>query len=536
MRQLLLGTIIISLWLSLFGAARAIAQDSVTCPNSLPPTLIIGQMGRVLPGDPNRIRAEPSTGGAEMGYIPGGAVFTVLDGPVCAEGYTWWQVDYNGSVGWTVQGDNATYWIEPLPSAGHQAGTACADGLPPRMRAGQAGRVLNTANLNVRAEPATTSEREGVISGGDVFMVIGGPVCAEGYTWWQVDYKNTLSGWAVEALGTQYLMLPTLPDSPALSPLSAATIGLLQPLDFVLTCPDERTQSIYGLTFAPDMRSIIYSCEHSLYRYDFKNPPVRLLDAGLDGPFLDLALIGEELLWGAQFTKLFLWDTTQDMQVVAELSQKTGNVFPAMLDARQQIIVTTGDNSLIVRDALTFEQVRTIEESASLVGLNPDGDLLLVDTSPLTFTAYHAPTGTILFELVHTADTPIHSNTPDPAAFSPDGDLMVTSTCVAYATESEFVCERIQVIIWRTENQAEHTQFTLLLTEDIGSVFIERIAFSPDGQLLGLVVTDHLVFFAVDGREVGRIDTPCYDFRFTPNGNMIICDTGVEARFWGVPQ
>lgn len=535
MKRLFLVAITALLWLSVVSRELTIAQDDAVCPDSLPPILVIGELGRVLPGDPNRLRAEPSTNGAELGSVPGGAVFTVLDGPVCAEGYTWWQVDYSGSIGWTVQGSSTTYWIEPLPSADDQPGTACADGLPPRMQVGQHGRVLNALNLNVRSEPATTGRREGAIPGGGTFTVTDGPVCSEGYTWWQVDYSGTFVGWAVEALGTQYVMLPTIPNSPALPLLSAGNISLLRPLDFVLTCPDERTQSLYGLAFALDMHHVIYSCEHSLYRYDFKSPPTRLLDTGLDGPFLELGFIDESLLWGADYSKMFLWDTRQDMLVVAEREQKSSNLLPARLNTHQQIIATSGDNQLTIRDALTFGPIRMIDEFATLVGLSPSGGLLLVDDSPLAFAAYDTAEGEMVFELAYTADSPIHSNTPDPAAFSSDGTLLATSTCVAYATEAEFRCERVQVIVWRVADQTEQAAFILPLTEGLESVFIERIAFSTDGQILGLVMNDRLMFFTTDGREVGRMDTPCYDFWFSPDGSMLVCDTGVEARFWGVP-
>jgi uncharacterized protein YraI len=47
--------------------------------------------------------------------IPSGGTFTVLAGPTCANGMNWWQVNYNGTVGWTAEGDASGYWLEPLP-------------------------------------------------------------------------------------------------------------------------------------------------------------------------------------------------------------------------------------------------------------------------------------------------------------------------------------------------------------------------------------------------------------------------------------
>jgi hypothetical protein len=38
-------------------------------------------------------------------------------------GLTWWQVDYNDTVGWTAEGQGNTYWLEPtLASVSHSGG------------------------------------------------------------------------------------------------------------------------------------------------------------------------------------------------------------------------------------------------------------------------------------------------------------------------------------------------------------------------------------------------------------------------------
>lgn len=85
------------------------------CPGFLPSRLAIGGQGRVLPGAPNNLRGQPTTGSLRVGQIPSGGVFAVLDGPHCADGTAWWQVDYEGAVGWTAEGQDDAYWVEPLP-------------------------------------------------------------------------------------------------------------------------------------------------------------------------------------------------------------------------------------------------------------------------------------------------------------------------------------------------------------------------------------------------------------------------------------
>lgn len=88
------------------------AQES--CVGNLPPRLVPGERGRVLAGDANRLRAEPSLEGEQITMILSGDAFDVIDGPVCADGYTWWQVEYQGDVGWTAEGSPEEYWVEPL--------------------------------------------------------------------------------------------------------------------------------------------------------------------------------------------------------------------------------------------------------------------------------------------------------------------------------------------------------------------------------------------------------------------------------------
>jgi uncharacterized protein YraI len=85
------------------------------CSGAPPPRLTVGGQGRITPGLPNKVRAAPSMAAAQVGQIPGEGVFSVVGGPQCADGYRWWQVNYNGLVGWTASGTGSEYWVEPYP-------------------------------------------------------------------------------------------------------------------------------------------------------------------------------------------------------------------------------------------------------------------------------------------------------------------------------------------------------------------------------------------------------------------------------------
>ncbi len=83
------------------------------CPGFLPSRLSPNSWGRVLPGLPNNLRAQPNLNATLIGQIPPGAVFQVLGGPVCADSTAWYQVYYNGIMGWTAEGQGTAYWLEP---------------------------------------------------------------------------------------------------------------------------------------------------------------------------------------------------------------------------------------------------------------------------------------------------------------------------------------------------------------------------------------------------------------------------------------
>lgn len=87
---------------------------SARCPGTMESRLIVGSTAQVIPGPPNNLRQEPTVNSNRIGEIPGSATFDVLDGPHCADGYAWWQVSYNGTVGWTAEASSSEYWLEPL--------------------------------------------------------------------------------------------------------------------------------------------------------------------------------------------------------------------------------------------------------------------------------------------------------------------------------------------------------------------------------------------------------------------------------------
>jgi eukaryotic-like serine/threonine-protein kinase len=87
----------------------------IRCPGTLPSRLYPGINGQVVPvgGLANRYRSEPNLASDILGTIPEGGIFVVLDGPVCNNGFVWYEVNYGGRIGWTAEASQEEYWIEP---------------------------------------------------------------------------------------------------------------------------------------------------------------------------------------------------------------------------------------------------------------------------------------------------------------------------------------------------------------------------------------------------------------------------------------
>ncbi len=92
---------------------------TVVCPGTPPSQMRVGMTGQVTftTGAPLNIRDRASTSAAVARIIPEGTVFDVVGGPTCADGYTWWQIQLDGTLfGWVAEGDADGYFIAPVPA------------------------------------------------------------------------------------------------------------------------------------------------------------------------------------------------------------------------------------------------------------------------------------------------------------------------------------------------------------------------------------------------------------------------------------
>jgi hypothetical protein len=83
---------------------------------TLPAQLAVGMAGRVTvtDGTPTRLRSAADLYSEQVTLMAEGTPFTVLDGPTCADGYRWWQLQLDdGTTGWAAEASTDTYFLEP---------------------------------------------------------------------------------------------------------------------------------------------------------------------------------------------------------------------------------------------------------------------------------------------------------------------------------------------------------------------------------------------------------------------------------------
>lgn len=83
----------------------------------------------------------------------------------------------------------------------------CEGFIESRLLPGHRARVRPGPANNVRERPSTIATIVAKIAGGAPFVVLEGPVCAEGLAWWRVSYQQW-TGWTAEGSGSNYWLEP----------------------------------------------------------------------------------------------------------------------------------------------------------------------------------------------------------------------------------------------------------------------------------------------------------------------------------------
>lgn len=103
-------------------------------------TFVVGSRVQVAPTTSVvNVRATPSVGGVLLGTQAAGLLGTVIGGPTSADGYTWWQINYDtGADGWSAE---EGFLILYVPPAG--------DTTPPTIPSGLLATAVSSSQINL---------------------------------------------------------------------------------------------------------------------------------------------------------------------------------------------------------------------------------------------------------------------------------------------------------------------------------------------------------------------------------------------------
>lgn len=167
------GIILIAILLATMGlgAAGSIstvnAQDEEVTAAALTPGT-----NAVVSSGPLNQRSTASTSGSILQVLSTGTIVAVISGPTSANGYSWYYVTANAINGYVAG--------EFLSAVGFVIGDDV---------------MINSNNVNVRSGAGTGYSVIDQLNYGEIGEVIGGPSTANGYTWYQIQYEVSLTGW-----------------------------------------------------------------------------------------------------------------------------------------------------------------------------------------------------------------------------------------------------------------------------------------------------------------------------------------------------
>lgn len=164
---------------------------------------------------PNRVRSGAGIIYSYIGELEPSAGVKVIDGPLCADGYSWWLIESTNAPlkGWTVMGSGSKQWIIPCANPNIPCDKAPVN--PPTVTLtvqdndhnqcksdmfviGMVAQVKQGDLLVIRSEPYTGAVI-GYAGPMSTVNIMNGPHCAGGTTWWKVRIsESNLTGWTTE--------------------------------------------------------------------------------------------------------------------------------------------------------------------------------------------------------------------------------------------------------------------------------------------------------------------------------------------------
>ncbi len=392
-------------------------------------------------GEPNNLRSAPNREGESLAQMPPGAIFTIQAGPECGSGLLWWQVNYDGTVGWTAEGNSGEYWLEPVP------GRALPTNLSP-ITVANAASLTDVARVELNVTSKLVASRVGSA------VAVAGDIGTDGV--WLFDlYTGELAP----------QLLRTAPTSPA---------------------------QIISLDFGPDARLVLGDREGNVRIWDTAQRTGLLEVTFLEGHQSDtgavafnpdgtqIASVGSvanTLQPVERSNAIIVWNVESISQVAVLAGHRTRvnalDYSPdgTLLASGSGVIdPQTVDNSVRLWNPATGEQIALLEGHTApvrAVAFSPDGTLLAsagLDGSIILWDVASRTQSRVL----QTGGTPALA-----LAFNPDGTLLASA---GGAPDIQPIDSAIR--LWDVSAGTELGQLSGHTS------LVGDLAFSADGQVL----------------------------------------------------
>jgi hypothetical protein len=149
-----------------------------------------------------RLRETPSLDALTRTVVQADSNVVILEGPTCADGYNWWRVravvlgvTYEG---WMAEASKFGDVYVEVPPEGD--GTICS--YPLNLKHGERVRIIYDDGIpkNLRNAPDLQAAILYELVEGVPMIIVGGPICADTYNWWQVKILSSTEvvGWVSE--------------------------------------------------------------------------------------------------------------------------------------------------------------------------------------------------------------------------------------------------------------------------------------------------------------------------------------------------
>lgn len=483
----------------------------------LEPRLIIGDIGHVDPdGFPNNLRAQPGESGQLSGEIPAGAEFTVIDGPRCASDISFWLVSYDGSQGWTAEGQGESYFVNPgavptgdgaQPTSASPTAVAeptqipiftCA-GITSRLYVGRMAQVTPGLPNNIRAQPGESGAYVGEIPPGVPFEIVGGPQCNSNLQWWQVNYQGTI-GWTAEAGSVDDYWLE--PVSVGVTPISNGTINLLASYANLVPLVSGAPQTLY-INARNEVPIIMPNCEAIWIP---ENPTAVIPDS---------------------------WFMRPDCEI-------TPNSLASRLDAADDVVRLVrnpANNQLITLEGGTFFDEFDLSRdnnTLDVAAFHPDdGDMIIVSQRGMGFILINSD-----------PDSPAYRQVSQAARILAPNEIFTAMKFSADGTRLAALTDANNLLIWQGLTKDPGAWGALYPILSASNVTIHDFALSPDGSKLIVVGTQingtsQVGFYGIydlTDTSAGTMTLTHPPFtnaltavEFTPDGSLFVLATGRQS-------